>query len=909
MVRPIVLVFQEFAEITVTPTTPDLNCMVIGPAYQIQDYPDDATDIQVSDYGTYQADNPYTPPVAFTPEISLAAPPNITSGAWVDPTSVGVIFDDCEVIMASGADGVTAADDNYMTSATATFETDGIQAGDVLIVDDPTGPTPNLVLTITSVESETEVRVTSNFTAIGAALKYRIERKLDDQEIDASFINTPTFRASNAMDILGGVTIVVAGVSRTVSYSKVYVEYRAYRTDLQGVDTVQDTDEIESKLGRIDARNPLAVGCSVAKSNAGNAPIQFYGVETQDTTGYGKARDAISSEDDVYAVCPLILSNAILASFKTAHENLADPDQALATGVPQKFRVVIGAGELPVEEDVVDEVTTGTTEQTSGAIPPGTKGISIASLTALSTNLLPGDQLILSASENVAPLDGAYTIAHINSETDLELDEALPVVVGAAEGVNYTVTRPSTGATIVALVDNRAALTSPEAVTFTSRVAGITPGARTVELEDDATTPGGINEIVEIAGVSTKVSLDLTAGTITAQEVVDAVNSGTGVTVAFSGSVNVVASSATPATLQTPASVWGPLALSTGTAGVDDLNNTSILDAVYNKLFDSAATFITDGVLPGDLIEIPDNPNGVYGSDVKQFEVNQVLSEQRLEIANVSGGSYTNNTSTVENELPHTDNRLGTGSLVTQGSIRYRVVRELSKDQQVTDLIAEAQSLNSRRALKVWPDTWTVSGLVDNSLPKNSDGTSAAAVPQPGYYGACVVGGMTAGLPSHQGFSRLGIAGIDSISNSSDYFSEAQLTDLSDGGWYVFKQDSPNALPYSIHQLTTDPSTLESGEYSVVKNFDFVSLYFLDVLEPFLGVWNVNNDTLGFIRQAMNTGIDSLKLRRTARIGAPINDATVTSVAVNETIADRVEVYAEVDLPKPLNVIGLHLIA
>ena len=908
MVRPIVLVFQEFAEITATPTTPDLNCVVIGPAYQIQDYPDDATDIQVSDYGTYRADNPYTPPPAFTPAIVLAAPPNITAGAWVDPTSIGVVFDDCEVIMVSGSDGVVSINDNLLTSAAATFQTNGIQAGDVLIIETPGGPaTPNTILTVSSVVSETTLRTTSNFLANDTVLAYRIERQLADQEIDSSFVNTPVFGVSNAIDILGGVTITVGAVARVVAYAEVYVEYRAYRTDLQGLDTVQDTDEIESKLGPIDARNPLAVGCSVSKANAGNAPIQFYGVETQDATGYGKARDVLSSEASIYAQCPLIINNAIIASFKTSNEDLADPTEALDTGVPQKFRVVIGASELPEDEDVVDEVTTGTAEQTSSAVPPGTKTITLASLTALTTNLAPGDLLTLSASENVAPIDGAYTIAHINGETSVELDEILPTVIGVAEGVNYLVTRPSTGATMVALVDNRASLTSADAVVFTSRVAGLTPGARTIEYVDDGTTSDGIESIVEVAGVSTTVNLDLTGGNVTAQDVVDATNSGTGVTQTFTGSVNVIASTAAPSTAQTlPA--WGPLALTT-VAGVDDLTSTAVLDDVYNVFFDAAATFITDGVLPGDLLEIPENPNGIFASNIKQFVINQVLSEQRVDVVNISGGSYVNNTSTVETELPHTGNRLGTGTVVSQGSIRYRVTRELTSAQQVTALIAEAQSLNSRRALKVWPDIWTVSGLVDNSLPKNSDGTSATAAAQPGYYGACVVGGMTAGLPSHQGFSRLGIAGIDSIANASDLFTEEELTDLSDGGLYVFKQDSPNALPYSIHQLTTDPATLESGEYSVVKNFDFVSLYFLDVLDPFLGIWNINNDTLGFIRQAVNTGIDSLKLRRLSRIGAPIIDATITSVAVHATIADRVEIYVEVDLPRPLNVIGLHLVA
>lgn len=1024
MVRPIVLVFQEFATVTATPTTPDLNCLIVGPAYQIQDYPDDQLNIEVSNYGTLNADNPYVPPIAFTPTITLAAPPNITAGAWVDPASVRVYFDEANVTMASGTDGVTvitAPNENTVTSASATFQTDGIQAGDTLIIDNTlpatgtltfganpldtetvvfdaktytfqtaltdvdgnvligasasasldnliaaitlgagsgstyaasmtlhptisatagagdtltavakaggvagnslattttiTGaawggatlagatPTPNLVLTVLAVDSETTLRVASNFSAGVTSLAWRIERKLSDQLIASSFVTTQVFRSSNQVEILGGITLTVNSIARVVTFARVYVEYRAYRTDLQTLDSAETTTDITTKIGRVDSRNPLGAGVFLARQNAGQAPIQFYGVDTHDLTGYTKVRDAISTDESVYVVVPMITDTTITALFKTDNETLADPTLALSTGVPQKFRVVIGSGSLTATETLSAEVVTGDTEALTTAVPPGTKTITIGALTALTTNFLPGDVLTVSASENVAPLNGAYTVAHINTETELEINESFPVIVATPEGINYTVTRPSTGATVVALSDNRATLTV-EAVAYTSRVAGITPGARTIAKVQDGTTANGIQSIIEVAGTSTIINADW-AGTITAQTVVDAVNSGTGVTVSFSGSVNLTASTSAGSTAQTAAMA---AALSTGTAGVDSLSSTAALDDVYIRLFDTAATFITDGVLAGDTLEVPENPNGVFGSTLKQYTVNTVISEQRLEITNISSGAYTNNTATTENELPHTDNRLGTGTLVTGGSMRYRVIRELTREQQVTDLVSVAQSLNSRRAVMVWPDIVKVAGLVDGSLTPNSDGSAADAANQEGYYLGCVVGGMTAGLPSQQGFSRLGINGVTQIFNSSDYFTEKQLTSISDGGWYVFAQNTRSSLPYSIHQLTTDPSTLESGEYSIVKNFDFVSLFFLDILEPFLGIWNINNDTLGFIRQAVNTGIDNLKLRRVSKIGAPINEATITSIEVSTASADRVEVYVEVDMPKPLNVIGLHLV-
>lgn len=911
MVRPIVLIFQEFDEVTATPSTPDLNCLITGPAYQIQDYPDDSDDIQVSNYGTLNEDNPASPPTGGTAAITLAAPPNITTGAWVDPASVRVYFDSARVILEDGTDGVTTTtppDENTLSSTSATFVTNGVAAGDTLIVADPAGGGSDLVLTVQSVDSETQLRVTTNFTAADTGLSYRVEREVNDEEIDDSFVSTPTFRDSNEIEILGGVTIPVDSVARTVTFANVYISYRAYRTDLQNVDRVDTTTDIQTKVGRIDARNPLASALSIAKQNAGRAPIQFYGVETQDLTGYTKVKDAISTDDSIYAIVPLHVSLSTLSMFKTDNETLADPNSALANGIPQKFRTVIGSTELTEEETQTAETNTGTTEFLAGATPPGTKTIDIASLTALTTNLQPGDQLIVSASENVSSLDGTYTIAHINSETELETDEEFPTTVGSAEGINYRVYRASTNTDVVSLVDNRGFFTSTEDVTYTAIDAGVTPAANTtVEHVQDASTADGIESIVETVGSPNTIVInaDFTSGNVTAQDIVDALNDGTGVTQSFSGSTLCVASTSSGSTVQT---TFTATSLNDTQAGVDDLQSVSALDDVFIRLFDSAASFISDGVQVGDLIEIPENPNGTYGSDILQFTVGDVLSEQRLEIDNISSGSYVNNTSTKQNELPHTDNRLGTGTTVSQGSIRYRVVRELTTDQQVTQLVSEAQSLDSRRAVLVWPDKVDVSDLVDNSKDPQSDGSAALADSQPGYYLAAAVGGMTAGLPSHQGFSRIGIAGIDKIYNASNYFTESQLTEISDGGLYVFKQDTSTSLPYSIHQLTTDPSTLESGEYSVVKNFDFVSLFFLDLLEPFLGQWNINNDTLGFIRQAINTGIENLKLRRVAKIGAPLNSASITSIEVSDSSADRVEVFVEVDLPKPLNVIGAHLV-
>lgn len=905
MTRPITIVYQELAAATPTAVEPDLNTIVIAPAYQILDYEDDKVNIQVADYGALNGDNPLVPPVGGSPAVVVAAPPGIVPGGWVDPDSIRVYFDDLRVIMTDGADGAVTSANNLLTSAGATFITDGVAAGDILIIDNPAGPaTPNLVLTVRTVVSETTLTVSTNFLATLGTLNYRIERQLDDREIDSSFVVEPTYRVSNEITLLGGVTVAVGVTQRVVSYAKVYVAYRAYRTDLQAklsIDPGTAVADIETKVGKIDARNPLAALLFTASQNAGQAPIYGFGVESDDLVGYTAARDLLSSDKAIYAVVvgtPLL---SIIAMFNADNVTLADPNLALASGVPQKFRVVIGSVPLVTVEDVVEETLSGTTEALAGAIPAGNRTVTFVNETLMTAGVRPGDVLVLTATAG-GSANGSYAIAHINSQTALETDTAVPAF--SAGSANVRIYRPSTGLDIIPLADYRGSLTR-SGVVIRAAVAGTGAGADaiTVALVESATPPGAIQSIVEVAGTSTIINGNWAAGTLTALDVVNALNTGAGVDVPFTGSVNVVASTTSPATIVAAA---GSAAISTGTPGVNDVT-TSALNTVFIRLFDASAAFISDGVVPGDIIEIPASPGGAFtGSGTKQFVVNTVISEQRLEIQNIVAGSYVNNSSTVEAELPHGDDRTGTGTLV--GTVRYRVRRELTKDQQADRLVSIGQSLRSQRAIICWSDSVAVSGLTDGSKPRLAGNQADDADPQSGAFLAAVVGGMTAGLPNHQGFSRLGCAGIDRVFHSQVYFTEAQLTRISEGGIYVFVQETPESLPYSIHQLTTDTSALQTGEYSMVKNFDYLSKFFVGILDAYPGVWNVTEELLGFMRQSVNSGVQLLKSKRVARIGAPLNDAAIVSLAVSTISPDRVELYLNVGRPAPLNVIGLHLI-
>jgi hypothetical protein len=121
----------------------------------------------------------------------------------------------------------------------------------------------------------------------------------------------------------------------------------------------------------------------------------------------------------------------------------------------------------------------------------------------------------------------------------------------------------------------------------------------------------------------------------------------------------------------------------------------------------------------------------------------------------------------------------------------------------------------------------------------------------------------------------------------------------------VFIQDTPTSLPFTVHQLTTDPTTLETGEYSLVKNFDFVAQTFKNSLDSFIGRYNVIDETLDLLRDTLRVTGDVLVRARLPRIGAPLRDFNVVSVEESPTSGDTALAVISIDLPKPLNRIEL----
>jgi hypothetical protein len=789
LIRPVVLVFEELATPTVTPTTPDLNCLVVGPAYFIQDYfqpgtttPADKASIQLgASYGQLEA--PIGTPTPIGPGVIVVPDaPNDVVGAILDPASVRLWFDDARVIIASGAAGATSttAPNQFTQSDGSVDFTAGpsrVVPGDRLLVSDGTN---TIARTVFSVDSSTQLHFTqdipsSSFTP-GSNESWRVERELNDQLVAAgpgAYLSI----SGNQIAINGGISLSVPTQGqKPVSFAKVFIAYRSLRQDLQQLDTVTSQADMSAKIGRLDARNPLAVGCFVALQNT-TTRVQFFGVASNDLAGHAMVRDAVASRPDVYAIVPLIADPSVIAMWNADSIGRAQPDEV--RGRPQRFRAVIGSGTLPIFDTLVQPRASGQTVAANGTAPspPLLTRLTAPGIDFVATNVQPSDKVTVSLDAATPPRNGTYTVAQVLDATNLEIDPSTPL---------------------------------PAAVTGNASI-----------------------EVVGPSGSPVRIAAAAVTGLVSAAK--------------------------------------GDLIL---------------------QLSDPNGTFVSSGVIPGDLLQFPADPStNAFAGPLTQFLIAQVLSENRLLVKNNGP-----DTAIAQNELPRGVERASGAVVPATATLNYQIVRKLSKDQQVTHLVAQAQSFSSRRCVLVWPDICDVAGVIGGKG-------------QPGYYLACAVGGMTAGLPSHQGFTFLGIAGVSQIYDSNTYFDDTQVTDISDGGWYVFAQQTPESLPFTIHQLTTDVSTLQTGEFSVVKNFDFVALFFINILEEFLHGYNLTQEALTLIRAALNIGGDTLKLRTFAKIGAPLTSFSIVDLGISPLAADRAVARLAVGLPVPLNVLELHLAA
>ena len=908
LTRPNAVVFQETKEPSVTPTIPDLNVLVVGPCYQILDYLDDKADCYADTYGSDADSNN---PVVTTTEVEILTPPNVEAGAILKDDSVKIFFDDYrvalkeiddEVAQAAGL-GTFWADDNLFrgddnTSVAYNMNRLGIQAGDTLIVNqgDPAS-TSDIVKTVKGLvyvlrstgsapnhdtigtDTGDIITITSDAAATPRNGTYTVKRKYVENGASVALaIELEPLGASNLVGVAANAHIVVTSPDGTVKYdstggspvglrdecalrttsdfavaNSATADYRLWRIEreLNSLELESSDYEVDpdTKVVTIDADLYDSV---MVNDVATSVRITFANIYME----YKALRQDLQNITDIENTSDLTTLLSKYDARNPLHVGASIAKQNTRTRV----RVYgVESDDIAGYGDFMDRISS---EKEVYAIVPLTYDTSIIGALNLMAESYSDPSYCL---DNGVKQKFREIIGAVNLETQKEIIAA----IGGGTSLQQVGSAPSGTSTFTVTADV----------------------GQHFDLSADGVLPGDTITVIHTTGTATYTVAHVNSATaceidesVTVPLVLDA-----------SSKLNIYVGSTTTKRMTVELS-------NVGTGTTFSIANAA-LDDLYTILSVPTADF--SDVVPGDIIQIPTDPEVSTWTTYNSWVVSLVESTTRLRVVNEGS-----NTSAVANELPHLVKRVtATDRVVTGGLVYMRVVRDMPKSEQVTSMLAIAQGYASKRCLLTYPAECDVTGLVDGSLPRRVSTVKTAAGRQPGYYLSCIVGGQTAGQPSQQGFTNLPGNGISRVYGSNDYFSEEQLTDLSNGGIYVFIQDTASSQPYTIHEVTTDVVSLETGEYMAVKNLDFISMTYLETLREFLGLWNINSDTIEYVQQACTSTTTNLKARYVAKIGAPLISAMITSIGQSELSEDRIEAYIEVRQPMTLNTIGLHLVA
>lgn len=903
LTRPNVIVFQEYRDFSTTPTVPDLDVLVVGPCYQILDYADDKTDCYSTTYGSAaDANNP----VAATTAVTIATPPELDAGAILKDDSVKIFLDDYRIALHEVTDSVTQsaqlatywANDNLFRAATVSDTTAqmkkiGVQAGDKLVIkqastgDDLLRTVKELVYVLRStgapdfsgVDTGDIITISADAASVSRDGTYTVKKKYVENatastvaiEVEETGTENWTVYGTGACTI-----VITSGSTGTTLYSGSGITMYS-ETHLRVTEdfTAANNGTAAYRLWRVERQlNDYEVPSGSVTVDSTTKAVTIAATLTAPITINGSATTKRITHADVYMQYMALrqdlqtITDIETQADITTYLGKYDARNPLHVGVvlaqantTTKVRAYgLLSDDLAGYQDFLDRISA---ERSVYAIVPLTYNTTILGVLEL-------------MAENYA--DPTYCL-------DNGIKQKFRNIMGSVE--------LPTQADIVAAVSNgtvsQQAGSAAPAGNFTLTITTAQSCDFTVGV-----LPGDTVSIIHAGGTAT-----YPVAHVNAAKVLE-VSSETGATPL----TTLTLDASSEFHIHTPAGADRISAiLNTGGGTTFTLGN-SALDDFYNIISSPTANFAS--VIPGDIVQIPTDPETSTWTTYDSWVVSLVESTTRLRIVN--NGT---NSPTVANELPHLTKRTAapTDRTVSAGTVRFRVVRNLTRSDQVTNMLAIAQGFASKRMLLAYPSSVDITDLVDGSLTRTSPTVPAEAGHQPGYYLSCCIGGQTAGQPSQQGFTNLAINGISRIYGSSDYFTEEQLTDLSNGGVYVFVQDTTTSQPYAIHEVTTDVTSLETGEYMAVKNLDFISTMFLDTLRPFIGRWNINMQTMNFIKEACFSTITNLKARTVSKIGAPLISATIDSVEQSTLSEDRIEAYISVTQPMTLNVIGLHLVA
>lgn len=293
------------------------------------------------------------------------------------------------------------------------------------------------------------------------------------------------------------------------------------------------------------------------------------------------------------------------------------------------------------------------------------------------------------------------------------------------------------------------------------------------------------------------------------------------------------------------------------------LNTVTNVNGAY-ILTASNATFMSDGVSVGDIVNVTAATGAITAPAA--IKVKAVLNNQQVQVDTTSAAT----------------------------AVSYYVTRNLTKSQQADYVVGMCSTLGSNRVM-----------YIPQSAGVSVDGVVKTL---PGYYLCAAVAGLISGLPVQQSLTNVGLAGVSDVKLGNFYFTRAQLGSMAAAGACLVVQESQGSIPYIRHSLTTDMTTLYFREIQQVKNIDWLSYFFYDILKGFIGRYNITPDTLRILSQTITAGGRLLQGKTLPRLGAPLLDFKIKTLKQDPDNKDNVIVELPITTPVVLNFVSLFLI-
>jgi len=287
----------------------------------------------------------------------------------------------------------------------------------------------------------------------------------------------------------------------------------------------------------------------------------------------------------------------------------------------------------------------------------------------------------------------------------------------------------------------------------------------------------------------------------------------------------------------------------------------------YTLVTIAGATLLTDGIRVGDIVKINYRLDTAGTTIWDEYTIAEVRTETTCITAT------------------------GPAAAISP-AVKVEIDRVYTADEQIDNLAAIGGGFDNRRVRCIFPDT-----VKSGSTTLN------------GYFVAAALAGLRSGVVPHQGLTNIEVLGFDDLTKSVITFTNEQLNRLAEQGVWILTQSVVGATPYTRHQLTTDFSGLNTSEDSVTTNVDSISYGMQAVIDPFIGVYNRNTETLTLLKNAID---NQLRYRQTntytQRTGNQLNGYTIDFVTPNATFLDRVDVQVTLQVPYPYNYITLNFI-